>query len=160
MPVNRAPFNALVDDDGSNTVGSVWSKAQIAGVILDPVDAALATLAAASSGAWTPVDASGAGLVLSVSAARWVRVGNLVSLHVNMTYPATANGAAARIGGLPVANGSCASGFYVCYGLANYFNLAAFASQIAMFNPTSLAGRTNAELSGATVNFSGVYSTV
>lgn len=41
MPINRAPFNALVDDDGSNTVGSIWNKAQIKDVILDPVDAAL-----------------------------------------------------------------------------------------------------------------------
>ena len=41
MAINRAPFNALVDDDGTNTTGTVWEKAQIAGVILDPVDAEL-----------------------------------------------------------------------------------------------------------------------
>jgi hypothetical protein len=41
MPINRAPFNALVDDDGSNSLGTPWNKAAIAGVILDPVDAAL-----------------------------------------------------------------------------------------------------------------------
>ncbi len=41
MAINRAPFNALVDDDGSNLVGSVWNKAAIKDVILDPVDAAL-----------------------------------------------------------------------------------------------------------------------
>jgi len=40
MPINRGPFNALVDDDGSNTIGTVWNKAQIQGVILDPADAA------------------------------------------------------------------------------------------------------------------------
>jgi len=41
MAINRAPFNALVDDDGSNSVGSIWNKNQIKTVILDPVDAAL-----------------------------------------------------------------------------------------------------------------------
>ena len=39
MAINRGPFNALIDDDGSGTTGSVWNKAAIQGVILDPVDA-------------------------------------------------------------------------------------------------------------------------
>lgn len=38
MPINRAPFNALVDDDGSGTTGTPWNKSQIAGVLLDPID--------------------------------------------------------------------------------------------------------------------------
>jgi hypothetical protein len=42
MPVNRAPFNALVDDDGTNTIGTPWNKAAIKGVVLDPVDASAA----------------------------------------------------------------------------------------------------------------------
>jgi hypothetical protein len=41
--INRAPFNALIDDDGSNSLGTVWNKNQIKVVILDPVDAALTT---------------------------------------------------------------------------------------------------------------------
>lgn len=46
MGINRAPFNALVDDDGTGQVGSVWNKAQIQGVLLDPIDALV-------SGGWT-----------------------------------------------------------------------------------------------------------
>ena len=46
MPINRGPFNALVDDDGTGLTGTVWNKAQIAAVILDPADAAYADLAA------------------------------------------------------------------------------------------------------------------
>ncbi len=46
MAINRGPFNALVDDDGTGTTGTPWNKAQIAGVILDPVDAALAATVA------------------------------------------------------------------------------------------------------------------
>jgi hypothetical protein len=67
--INRAPFNALVDDDLSGLTGSAWDKAAIKNVILDPVDAALAATVPAvptwitppysaadywsSSGSWT-----------------------------------------------------------------------------------------------------------
>jgi len=53
MAINRGPWNALVDDDGSNLVGSVWNKAAIKDVLLDPMDAAIA-------GPWTDVPFSAA----------------------------------------------------------------------------------------------------
>jgi hypothetical protein len=43
MAIDRGPWNALQDDDGSNLVGSVWNKAAIQAVILDPVDALVGT---------------------------------------------------------------------------------------------------------------------
>jgi hypothetical protein len=52
MAINRGPFNALIDDDGSNTIGTPWNKAAIQGVILDPVDAAIG---AAVTLPWTAV---------------------------------------------------------------------------------------------------------
>jgi hypothetical protein len=52
MPINRAPFNALVDDDGSNTVGSLWNKSAIQTVLLDPIDAAIALAWAAYTPVW------------------------------------------------------------------------------------------------------------
>jgi hypothetical protein len=42
MAIDRGPWNALVDDDGSNLVGSVWNKAAVKTVLLDPMDGALA----------------------------------------------------------------------------------------------------------------------
>lgn len=48
MAIDRTAFHALVDDDGSNTVGSLWNKHAIQTVLLDPIDAALAVQA----GAW------------------------------------------------------------------------------------------------------------
>jgi hypothetical protein len=43
MPtINRTPWNALVDDDGTGTVGTPWTKDKIKTVILDPADAAYA----------------------------------------------------------------------------------------------------------------------
>lgn len=41
MAIDRGPWNALVDDDGSNLVGTIWNKDKIKTVILDPVDAEL-----------------------------------------------------------------------------------------------------------------------
>jgi hypothetical protein len=43
-PIDRTAWNALVDDDGTNTLGSPWNKAAIKSVVLDPVDAALAAI--------------------------------------------------------------------------------------------------------------------
>ena len=42
MAIDRGPWNALVDDDGSNLIGSVWNKDQIKTVLLDPIDAEIA----------------------------------------------------------------------------------------------------------------------
>jgi hypothetical protein len=38
MAIDRAPYNALVDDDGSGISGSIWNKNQIKTVLLDPID--------------------------------------------------------------------------------------------------------------------------
>jgi hypothetical protein len=65
MPINRAALTALVDDDGSNTVGSLLTKALLGTVIFDPIDAALgitdwasvtysgANFTATGGGSWT-----------------------------------------------------------------------------------------------------------
>jgi hypothetical protein len=44
--INRGPWNALVDDDGTDTVGTPWTKNEIKVVELDPIDAALAAVEA------------------------------------------------------------------------------------------------------------------
>jgi hypothetical protein len=43
MSLNRAWYNALVDDDGTNTVGTVWGKDDIKN-LLDSVDAEIARI--------------------------------------------------------------------------------------------------------------------
>lgn len=62
------------------------------------------TMAAISSGSWTPIDSSGAGLSLTAAGA-YVKIGNMVFAWCNITYPATASGANAIIGGLPFSGG-------------------------------------------------------
>jgi hypothetical protein len=155
MAIDRGPWNALVDDDGSNLTGSIWNKAAIKTVLLDPIDAADATLTPAVA-TWAPVDASGAGLVFTVTQARYVRIGTFLSVWANLTYPSTANGLAAKIGGLP-APSVVTSGLYVTYGMQNVFHLAVNQSLLQVFHPTTLAPRTNAELSGALIVVAGVY---
>jgi hypothetical protein len=57
MAIDRGPWNALVDDDGSNLVGTVWNKDKIKTVILDPTDAAITAAVApiGTMGTWTAV---------------------------------------------------------------------------------------------------------
>jgi hypothetical protein len=58
-------------------------------------------LADYEEGTWTPVDSSGAGLVLTVTAARYTKIGRMVYAFLNITFPATANASTIFIGGLP-----------------------------------------------------------
>lgn len=44
MSIDRTNYNLLTNDDGSNTVGSVWNKAAIKDVLLDPIDAAISSV--------------------------------------------------------------------------------------------------------------------
>ena len=48
-------------------------------------------------GTWTPTDASGAGLSLTLTNCKYVRIGTQVTLIGRITYPVTANAAQARI---------------------------------------------------------------
>jgi hypothetical protein len=53
------------------------------------------------SGTWTPADASGAGLIYTVSGNTYTRIGRIVLAAFALTFPSTASGASATIGGLP-----------------------------------------------------------
>lgn len=52
--------------------------------------------------AWTPNDASGASLSFTGAAGEYITIGNMVLAWGVLTYPATANGANAKLGGLPL----------------------------------------------------------
>ena len=69
-------------------------------------------------GTWTPTDASGAGLTLSGTNTRYTKVGNIVVACAEIVYPSTANGSAAKIGGLPFTN----SGSSTWGGFQRYTN--------------------------------------
>jgi len=48
-------------------------------------------------GTWTPADASGAGLTLTVNQATYTKVGRLVNAQLYITYPATVDASGAAI---------------------------------------------------------------
>jgi hypothetical protein len=58
MAIDRTNYNALVDDDGSNLVGTPWTKNIVKTVVLDPIDAEFTARAAAVRG----VAAGGSGV--------------------------------------------------------------------------------------------------
>jgi hypothetical protein len=156
MAIDRAPWNALVDDDGSNLVGTVWNKDKIKTVILDPVDAAFQTPA---SGAWAPVDRSGAGIVFTVHGARYWKQDKFVAIQASLNFPVTANGLRIEIGDLPFINAPFASGLYVT-SCAQMVQIYIQPSGNRLFVNSSTGGvLTNANLSGGLLNFSGVYLT-
>ncbi len=50
---------------------------------------------------WTPADGSGAALVFTSVSGSYYRVGKLIVASFRLTYPVTADGTNANIGGLP-----------------------------------------------------------
>lgn len=63
--------------------------------------ATLGGLSASAVTAWTPSDASGAALSFTNVDAAYQTIGNFVHAYFSLTYPATADGTASLIGGLP-----------------------------------------------------------
>jgi hypothetical protein len=155
MPINRAPYDLLIDDSGNNADGTPWNKQQIKDVILDPVDAAILP----TWGVWTPGDQSGAGLVFSTAKGRYCKTDKRVYVWGHVTYPATANGAGAMINGLPFNNtGDMYVGFYVSYGIAANLHLAISNDWFYVLAPGG-GPMPNSTLSGLQLIFQGEYYT-
>lgn len=159
MPITRTPF---IDDDGTGKTGTVWDNAAKQ-QLYDQIDAFMAGSGGLGSiGAtltpWTPIDGSGAGLTLTNGGCTSIKIGKLVFITANVTYPANANGTDAYLGGLPIAShGGFTHGFYSTYGIANSLFVSFNETRIRITNPATGVNRTNANLSGAIVVFSGFY---
>lgn len=109
---------------------------------------------------WTPTDASGASLSLTVTAARYLIHGRQVLASFNVTYPTTADGSQAKIGGLPVTcnaniNGAVAIGAST---VGSGFTLDVFAGAATVrawnLSGTALA---NSALSGKNLQATAIY---
>jgi hypothetical protein len=179
MAIDRGPWNALIDDDGSGLVGTVWNKDKIKTVILDPAeaadvaleasllaaDAALeASLVAADAallptyGTFAPTDASGAGLVFGFSQGKYARNDRIVFLWLQVVYPSTSDGAFAKIGGVPYVVSSPV-GVAQGYGQARVWWLQEGSTVLEAHDLNTFASITNAQLSGANLILSAVYLT-
>lgn len=112
-------------------------------------------------GTWTLTDASGAGLALTTPAFgtnTYTKIGRLVHVTGSATYPATASGATAKIGGLPFtsANTFCPmAGFSSESTIVGYQVDPSATTLHPVVSPASFT--TNAALSGDDVYFSGSY---
>jgi hypothetical protein len=110
-------------------------------------------------GTWTPSDQSGAGLTFTGVTARYTRVGRQVTCQAVLTYPATASGSAAKIGGLPFTQTDLGSGVssYVSSGGQQFFRSQNSSTNIIPQNVTG-NDTANATLSGVTLLFTFVYT--
>lgn len=108
-------------------------------------------------GTWTPTDASGAGLTFTGVSGNYVKIGRLVFVTAQLTYPTTASGSSAAIT-QPFASppiNQLLSLAVVGAVAVDIMNVSG-----AGFNPllaTSFAPVTNGTLSGKTIVFSGTY---
>jgi hypothetical protein len=108
---------------------------------------------------WTPIDGSGAGLILVTANAKYYTVGNRIIGEAIITYPITANGAAASLSGFPI---TAASGGIHCnitytdVATTNLMYLSGGSGNSASFY-TPGANVTNATLSGKTIKFTFEY---
>ncbi len=120
------------------------------------------TLQSQSGTAWTPVDNSGAGLSFASASASYNIVGNIVFARVSLNYPSTSNGSPAAIAGLPVNAASPLYGYdpEICTSNGAATVLARVSSAgngFALYNATTMANLTNANLSGTALQCSFKY---
>lgn len=113
---------------------------------------------------WTPVDASGAGLTFTGVSVSSMIMGSLVFAYGRLTYPVTASGAGAAIGGLPApaANQNYVRNANVALRTDGVVAFAVPIGGLAIFNIVNSAGvgQTNAQLSGLTITFIVIYPLV
>jgi hypothetical protein len=109
-----------------------------------------------NTASWTPSDASGASLALTVPSAQCTRSGNSVECQFSITWPVNASAAQAVIGGLPYTDNTSAnaqaggSATYTDY-VTPFTILTGNASKTMAFYTFGGVGLTNTDLSGKTI---------
>lgn len=151
----------VINDPGGNTLDSGLSVVSYS--IISSTGSAL--FPSGVSGTWTPADGSGAGLSFTVTDARFVKVGRLVTISAAITWPATADATAITVSGLPfpsfngtsslMAAGPCGTGNATVNGLLAVVNSPN--SSTMRFLTAAGAGVTNATLSTIKITFTISY---
>jgi hypothetical protein len=114
-------------------------------------------------GSWTPTDASGAGLAFTVTGATYVKHERLVLARAQISYPVTANGSNASIGGLPftVEDSEATRQGWISYAdnaTLRYFLPQKNATTASLY-ANSGAAMTNAQMSSTSVYVAALYTT-
>ena len=114
-------------------------------------------LADYEEGTWTPTDASGAGLVFTVSACRYTKVGRAVTVQGDITYPVTVNASNATWGGFPfnAADIITLSVIYTDASIATFTYLSGNTGNVFLLTPG--VNVINSTVSGKRISFSGTY---
>jgi hypothetical protein len=103
-------------------------------------------------GTWTPNDASGAGLSLTVVDARYTKIGRQVQCFASITYPSTANANNAIIGGLPFTSVNTSGGSYGAFIAYTNLGTDAFFLNITNTTTTEITSVAGANITNATVS--------
>ena len=111
-------------------------------------------------GTWTPTDASGGALVLTINYAKYVRIGKQVTVNAYITYPANANANNAKIGGLPFtvgANNYVPAPVVTNTGVTVGAFLLPATATFLVLNPTNAASYLNSVFNGTYITVSATY---
>ena len=110
---------------------------------------------------WTPTDASGAALSLTVTDALYIVRGRKVFAEFNITYPSTANGSVAKLGGLPFTAAAANFGANVNYstvGSGFYVLVASSTTEMPIYNLSGVS-LANSALSTKNIAATAIYFT-
>jgi hypothetical protein len=126
--VESARFNSSgnLQTIGTISVGNATPSTSGAGITFPASQSASSdanTLDDYEEGTWTPVDVSGAGLSFSNTSGNcfYTKIGRTVTATFRLTYPSTANGNAAVVGGLPfIAIDTTVNVQAICFGEQNF----------------------------------------
>lgn len=113
-------------------------------------------------GTWTPIDSSGTGLSFTSAEGEYVKIGQLVIASATLTFPVTADGASAVIGGLPFTVRNSTNNLGV--GAASHTGAIPIAAHtlkntttVGLFDDPGITAVTNAEMSTTIVKFTVAY---
>lgn len=113
-------------------------------------------------GSWTPIDSSGASLTFSGASGSYVKIGLLVFLRGQFTYPVTANGTANVMGGLPFTAENAGQNwgawiFYSDLGVMTFPVIIANTTTMQQYQISNQVQYVNSAFSGKTFFFQGYY---
>lgn len=152
----RVQVNDLFDLSGGGIISNANVTVRQFGQIKFPSTPVLSTdpntLDDYKEGTWTPGDASGAGLTFTSVSGSFTKKGREVTARFKLTFPVTANGANATIGGLPYqADDQYAVAISHCTETTLVRGETFTGQSYVQFTTSAGATITNATLSGDTV---------
>ena len=144
-----------------NISGNLTFTSSNAGIVFNNSSALTnSTLNDYETGTWTPADASGAGLTFTGVTAKYTKIGNIVTVQSQLTYPTTASGSTAAISGLPFTTAIASSGSVKNNNGLTILPLVANSSTTINFNIYATGGNaTNVQMTGVTIIFTITYTT-